>query len=161
MKKLAEKTLFDECKHASKVFDQHIYIKNYCSPEKRDEWKSKNVSTDERWVEIFQHMHAQHVPYIEFSQIIEFVVCFSGSSASVERVFSKAKKIWKQESSALQVSTLKSILTVKVNLEYTCIDFYNFLRTQPELLKKIASQEKYDFKAEQNASAMSIDVDEN
>lgn len=162
MKKVAEKTPFDEHENSSKVLEQYSYIKNYCNEEKLSEWNSKNLTTDERWVEIFKYMETQNVPFIEFSQIIEFVICFPGSSASVERVFSLAKRVWKQESSALQVSTLKSILTVKFNVEYTCMDFYNFIKTQPQLLRKIGSQEKYDFKqpnAERGPGAMSVDMD--
>lgn len=57
---------------------------------------------------------------------------------------------------------------VKTNMEYSCLEFYKFLKTQPELLKKIASQEKYDFKQRSNVhyearastSAMSIELQE-
>lgn len=44
------------------------------------------------------------------------------------------------------METLKSMLFVKNNIDYNCIDFYNFLKEQPRLLKQIASQEKYNFK---------------
>lgn len=163
MEKVAEKTSFDVYANSSRVFEEFGYIKNYCTDEKLAEWKSENLSTDKRWVEIFQHMDANQVPFIEFSQIIEYVLCFPGSSAPVERVFAKAKKVWKQESSALMISTLKSILLVKNNLEYDCINFYNFLKTQPELLRKIASQDKYDFKQPKSddassPGAMSVDA---
>lgn len=161
MKKVAEKTSFDEYENSSKVFDQYSYIKNYCTQNKISEWNSKDLPTDERWVEIFQHMNTEHVPFIEFSKMIEFVICFPGSSAPVERVFSRAKKVWKQESSALQISTLKSILTVKINLEYTCMEFFDFIKNQPVLLRKISSQDKYDFKqpkSQTSPGAMSIDV---
>lgn len=163
MKIVAQNTSFDLYALSSKVLEEYGYIKNYCKAEKLAEWNSNEVSTDERWVEIFRHMDANRVPFIEFSQIIEYILCFPGSSAPVERVFAKAKKVWKQESSALMVSTLKSILFVKINLEYDCIGFYNFLRTQPTLLRKIASQEKYDFKQlelvdKPSPGAMSVDI---
>lgn len=162
MKLVARKTSFDIFANSSKVFEEYGYIKNYCSAEKMAEWNSENVSTEKRWVKIFKHMKANQVPFVEFSQIVEYILCFPGTSAPVERVFAKAKKVWKQESSALLVSTLKSILFVKINLDYECCEFYNFLRNQQALLRKIASQEKYDFKQPNpvdaaSPGAMSVD----
>lgn len=137
---------FELSKNSPKVFSQYGYIKTFASPEKFEEWNTKKLTTEARWVEIFKHMEAQHVPYLEISRLIEFLLCLPGTSAPVERVFSLAKNIWKIESSALQIETLKSILLVKMNLDYSCVDFYNFLKTQPQLLRRIACQEKYDFK---------------
>lgn len=91
MKKVAEKSSFDEYENSMQVLDQYNYIKKYCTADKLFEWDSKQTKTDERWVGISQHMHAQHIPYIEFSQIVEFIICFPGSSAPVERVFAKAR----------------------------------------------------------------------
>lgn len=139
---------FDLNTISPKVFTQYGYIKTYCSSEKLAEWrdfKDKNekpyrVPTVDRWVEIFQHMKSKQAPYLEFSRLVEFILCLPGTSTAVERVFSSAKNIWKVESSQLQVNTLESILFVKYNLDYTCVDFYNFLKNQPQLFKVIASQ---------------------
>lgn len=121
------------------------------------------ASAEDRWVEIFKHMDQHQLPYQEFAHIIEFVFCFPGTSSSVERLFAKAKKIWTPEKSALEPSTLKSILIVKNNMEYDCFEFHKFLKCQPALLRKISSQEKYDFKKPPQISgnspgAMSIDT---
>lgn len=157
----AKNPSFDINRNSSMIFEQYGYIKNYCSAEKIEEWRSKNVEIGDRWVEIFKHMEAEHVPYTEFSLIIEFALCLPGSNAPVERVFSHVKNIWTQECASLHISTLRSILFVKLNIEYNCIDFYHFLKTQPQLLRKIAGAEKYK-KANEEAStsAMSIENDE-
>lgn len=38
------------------------------------------------------------------------------------------------------------MLFVKFNLEYECVQFYDFLKGSPKLLKEIASQDEYGFK---------------
>lgn len=167
---------------SSKVFAQYGFIKTYCSSEKLSEWKNaqdkngkpKKLTAEERWVEIFKYMDAQQVPYLEFARLIEFILCLPGTNAPVERVFSSAKNIWKVESSQLAVKTLKSILSVKMNLDYSCVEFYHFLKKTPVLLRQIASQDKYDFKQpaistqpatstqpEANISLMSIETADN
>lgn len=166
MKSIAEKTSFDLNLNSSKVLQQYDFVRNYCSAEKLASWNKpdkdkRTTRTEDRWVEIFNYFDKQNVPYIEFSQIVEYVLCLPGTSAPVERIFSIAKKIWKLESASLHMETLKSILFVKHNIELTCTEFYEFLKTQPELLRKISSQNKYSFKqpvtpADNN---MSIDLD--
>lgn len=141
-----EKGEFDMTTHSAAVFTQFGHAKNFCSNDKLAQWRANKVSTEKRWVELFQHMQAKNVPFNEFATIVEFILCFPGTSAPAERIFAKAKKIWKVESARLQMSSLDSILQVKCNMEWSCIDFYDFLKTQPELLRKISSQEKYNFK---------------
>ena len=52
-------------------------------------------------------------------------------------------KIWTADKTQLSVSTLKSLLLLKCNFKQSCLEFYNFLKSSPELLKKIISSEKY------------------
>lgn len=160
---MATKTSFDLNANSSKIFQQYGFIKNYCTNEKISEWNTNKVSAECRWVELFKHMGQNQVPFEEFSYVIEFILCFPGTSAPVERVFAKAKKIWTLEKSSLLPSTLKSILIVKNNMDYECSEFYKFLKDQPDLLKQISTQEKYDFKtpraiADRSPGAMSIDA---
>lgn len=143
MDNVAEKTSFNLAQNSSKVFDLYGYMKSYCTDEKIAEWRNNKVPTDARWVDIFKHLEREQLPYYEFALIVEFILCLPGSSAPVERIFSNAKQMWKNESSALLVKTLNAMLKVKVNMEYNCIEFYNFLKTQPMLLKQISGLEKY------------------
>lgn len=160
MRLVGQKGSFDIGAKSAAVFDQFGYVKKFCSPEKLSEWNSNKVPTEKRWVQIFKHMEARNVPFEEFAAIIEFILCFPGTSASVERIFAKAKKIWKQESSQLEVSTLESMLQVKCNMDWTCTEFFDFLKTRPDLLQKISSQDKYSFKRPQllSLSPMSVDL---
>lgn len=152
--------------HSSAVFEQFGFVKNYCTNEKISEWNANKVSTEERWVEVFKHFETKHVPFFQFSLIIEYVVCtlFSRLVSSGWEVVRKGEKIWKQESTALQIKTLKAILFVKSNMEYTCTEFHRFLKTRPDILRKISGQDKYDFKQLKHVDnvspgAMSITVD--
>lgn len=145
MESVAKKTTFDLIENSSKVFDQYGYAKNFCTDAKIMEWKDKMVTTEDRWVEVFQFLEAQHLPYVEFSRIVEFALCLPGSSAPCERVFSLAKQLWKTESTNLKVETLNAMLKVKYNMEMKCVEFYEFLKNEQELLQRISSQDKYDF----------------
>lgn len=149
--------------NSSKIFQQFGLVKSFCSDEKIAEWNTieNKVSTECRWVQIFQYMH--QLPFEEFAHLIEFVLCFLGTSAPVERVFAKAKKIWTPEKSNLHPSTLKSILIVKNNMENDCAEFYEFLKKKPDLFQKISCQETYEFKkpkenVDKSPGAMSIDT---
>lgn len=160
---MSSKTSFDLAANSSKIFQQFGLIKTFCTVERIHSWKQEKISTESRWVETFKHMEQRQFPFVEFSHIIEFILCFPGTSAPVERLFAKAKKIWTPEKSSLQPSTLKSMLIIKNNLDYDCSEFYRFLKTRPEILKQIQSQDKYDFKkpkaiADSSPGAMSIDL---
>lgn len=147
---------FDLKEHSSKVHAQYRHVKTYCSDEKLGIWNSKKLSTEDRWVEVFKHMASAQVPYKNFALVIEFILCLPGTSAPVERVFSSVKNIWKTESANLHIDTLKAILLVKCNLTHTCVDFYQFLKKSPALLRQLAAQEKYALNAPCEASSTSI-----
>ncbi|RYX79070.1 hypothetical protein EON71_01030 [bacterium] len=116
------------------------------------------ILLEDRWVEIFKHFEREHIAFDTFSIIIEYALCFPGTSAPVERLFAHVNKVWTQESSALKIDTLKSILIVKCNMDFSCTEFFQFLKTRKDILKKISSQEKYDFKKPKaSLGAMSVD----
>lgn len=84
--------------------------------------------------------------YCQLAKLVEFALCLPGTNASVERVFSTIKQLWRDERSRLEQNTIRAILFVKNNLDYNCVDFYSFLKRKPDLLKQIAAQDKYSFK---------------
>lgn len=98
----------------------------------------------------------------QFGNINKYL-CFFGSSALLERIFANVDKKWKKESSALSIATLKWMLFVKINMNYSCTEFSKFLKTRLELLREISSKEKYNFKQPQQAespSVISVVIDE-
>ena len=83
------------------------------------------------------------VSHQKLAKLIQYIFCLPGTNASSERVFSQMNKIWTADKTQLSVSTLKSLLLLKCNFKQSCLEFYNFLKSSPELLKKIISIEKY------------------
>lgn len=139
---LSDVELFD-AENASKLHTQFTFVKNYCTTDKISKWKEDKASVESRWVEIFRFLDAESYPFDQISLIVQYVLCSPGTTAVVECMFSAITKLWTIEKSRLEVSTLKEILTVKYNLNFSCLEFYNYIKTKPELLRKVASQDKY------------------
>lgn len=143
MNRLSDQKLYDAQKNAIPLHKQFGYVQNYCTEEKIGEWREKSVSVADRWVEIFKHLLIQSCDYKEIAKMIEYVLSLPATSASVERVFSAMNKSWTQEKTRLKIETLKAIMMMKFNMKFTCTDFYKYLKSQPLLLRKIASADKY------------------
>lgn len=142
MMKLREDGLYDADKNAGKLHDQFTYVKIYCTDDKIKQWKTDQVTTTGRWTEMFNHFENNDCEYTEIAKIVEYVLCLPGTTASVERVFSSVGRNWTKERNRLNIETLKTILTVKVNLKLSCIEFYEYIKTKPDLLREIASKKK-------------------
>ena len=123
--------------------------------------QSTNLHALFSWVELFVHLKNNDIPFIEFSRLVEFVLCLPRTNAIVECIFSEVTHRWKKESSQLKIETLKSILAVTVNLDYTCIEFFDLSKTNDTLLKQIGSSRKYDNKNNENPSTSDEIVDLN
>lgn len=93
--------------------------------EKLEKW---TVNTDE-------HMNAHRVPFIKDPHIIFIALCSPGFSAPIGRVFANSRQSLETEESGNLL-----IIFTKIKLEY------DYLKIQPELLRKISSWYKYEFK---------------
>lgn len=145
MNALSENNHLDLSEGASqKIFEQFNYVNEYITEARIDKWSHDKKSADERWVECFKFLFQNGVRIEEFSAMVEYGFSLPGTSAPVERIFAYIKKIWKPESTQLQIQTLKSILYMKHNLKYTCTEFYEYLKSQPALLKQIGNSKKYE-----------------
>lgn len=148
MNKLNELQLYDAIENSAKLHKEFGYVKNYCSDAKIGQWNIEKVPISKRWVEIFTHLHTEGCDYKEMAAIAEYIFCLPGSTASVERTFASMNKTWTDEKSQMNVETLKAILSTKINLKMTCVNFYHWVKTKPDILRKIKSNEKYDVGAE-------------
>lgn len=144
MAKLNDLDLYDANENATKLHGQFRYVKNYCTDDKIKQWRNDKVSIPNRWVEVFSHLQAENCEHNEIAKLIEYILCLPGTTASVERVFSAMNKSWTNEKTRLHIDTLKAILMVKCNLQYSCVEFYNYLKTKPELLRSVAAKDKYE-----------------
>lgn len=125
------------------LFDEVSCVKNFANNEKIEDWRVKNISVDERWIEIFNHFKKHVVAYKNILILVEFCLCLPASNAATERVFSIMNNIWTTEKSQLKVNTLRSLLITKCNFKMNCSEFKGFLINNPDVLKKIHSVEKY------------------
>lgn len=143
---IASKHRFNIESNDTELFDQTTFLKRYVIAEKIQSWKENKTATDQRWVEIFQYFAKNHIPHQHILTIVSYILCLPGTSATVERIFSLIKDIWSDDKSQLQIETLKCILYVRYNIKMTCLEFYNFLKNQPQMLQAIGSNAKYTFK---------------
>jgi len=100
---------------------------------------------DEQWVEIFEHFSVRHIDIANLKKVVEFSLCLPGTNACVEQVFSLINQMWTPEKTQLLVRTMEAIISVKYNLKLTCEEFYDFLSSNPRVIKQIHSVEKYAF----------------
>lgn len=164
-KVLVDKFGFDFNSKSAEIFKQFGSVKMYCTAEKIAYWNENKVPGQDKWVEIFKHFEKEKIALKTFSIIVEYALCFPGTSTPAERLFSDANHAWRKEKSALKVTTLKSILNIRYNMEFKCAEFYQFLNSHQDILKKISTQDKYDFKKPKpkpmsSPGAMSIDSEQ-
>lgn len=157
---LSNQSLYDADENASQVHKEFGFVKAYCSEGKIREWNEQKLSVTKRWVEVFQHLDKKGVEYKEIAKIVEYILCLPGSSAPVERVFSSMNRTWTDDKSALQVETLKAILSTKVNLKMSCLDFFHWIKEQPEMLRQIQSSEKYKTRTGDDNQDMQTDPED-
>ncbi len=64
----------------------------------------------------------------------------------MERIFSIIKKIWKDERNRSLVDSVKAQLSIKLNFNMNCNEFYAFIKNNKELLSLVKSDKKYKHK---------------
>lgn len=72
MKKLQDYNIFNA--KDSKVHEQYGHVVDYCTADKIAEWRSKHVSTVDRWVDIFNYLAKQEKEYTDFAEIAEYIL---------------------------------------------------------------------------------------
>lgn len=125
-----------------KCFDQVCNLRQFVERNKSDEDFSK-LPAHKKWTRYFEASKNIEC-HSELLRIAQFFFAVTSHNANVERVFSLMQSQWTKERNKLSVDTMKGILTVQYNYrETSCVDFFNFLKSNKELLKNIRSTEKY------------------
>lgn len=123
------------------LFDEISLIRTNVTEDKIADWNSRNICTEDRWLELFQmESRLKNVKIL-----CEFIFCLPGTSASLERFFSNINNYWTSEKSQMKLSTLEAIMQVYTNFNETCSEMFQFLKGQPQILKAILSSRKYDW----------------
>ena len=122
----------------NQLFDE-ISILNEILLKIADE-KFSELSVEQKWVKIFE----ADLPNLQ--KLVSIILSIPLSNTSVERIFSLCGAQWTDPRNSLKVETVKSLAQIKMNYDLNCSQMYNLLISSPELLKKVMSVEKYDFK---------------
>ncbi|CAH1971900.1 unnamed protein product [Acanthoscelides obtectus] len=123
------------------LFDEVSLIRTNVTEDKIVDWNSRNISTEDRWLEVFQKESALK----NLKILCEFVFCLPGTSASLERLFSNINNYWSPDKSQLKISTLEAIMQVYTNFKVSCNEMFQFLKSKTQLLKEIHGSKKYDW----------------
>ena len=132
---LEENVLVDEISFVNKYVEKNL-----------DRWVEDKTKSDQKWVEIFKYFLENGKPLKNCLKIVEYVLCIPGTNAPTERVFSLMNALWTSNKTNLKVETVSAIVELKYNMG-SCAEFFDILQNDIELLKKINSVEKYDFKS--------------
>lgn len=130
--------------NTDELFDEVVLVKAYLSTNS-ETWKSDDMSCEEKWVLMMKHFGEKGISVANFSLVLEYIFSLPGTSAAVERVFSMMNNIWSPERGSLLVSTVKSLLFCKLNIDLNCSQFYEKIKNDQLFLKKVHSSEKYDW----------------
>lgn len=141
----------------AKVHNQSGALIEYCTEDRIMEWRARDITIVDRWVEMFKHMYSNHFEYDELSVMVEFVLCLPGTNSTIERLFSSVNVTWTDSKTRIKIETLKAILIVKCNFREDCIAFYRYLQSNSKLLDEIASKGKYETSTEDDDIEMVTD----
>ncbi|CAF1510945.1 unnamed protein product, partial [Rotaria magnacalcarata] len=78
--------------------------------------------------------------------IISYVFSIPCSNAYVESIFSHMNHLWSDYRNRMDIELVAAELKIRKNADIPCTHFYKFILSQDDLLKKIASNEKFDKK---------------
>ena len=120
------------------LFNEHVVVKNYNSASDRKErWKNTTISYEQKWTQLLQAFKDKDIPISNFQKLVEFVFCLPGTSAPVERIFSTMKNMWSDDRSSTHEKNVKALLVCKSNINLTCTEFYENIKSNVVLLKKV------------------------
>ena len=125
------------------LFDEHVLVKNYNSAsDRREKWQNTPISCERMWTQLFQAFKDKDIPIPNFQKLVEFVFCLSGRSAPVERIFFIMKNMWSDDRSNMHEQYVKALFKCKSNIDLTCTEFYENIKSNVMLLKKVLGANK-------------------
>lgn len=130
---LDDTELFDE------VMAINVFLKDQIA-----EWAGCKLSISAKWLLVNKHMADNGILIKNIKKIIEFLFTLPGTNACCERVFSLINNYWGDDKSQLTTTVLKSVVTLKFNINKTCKGFYNEIKENVNLLNEVHTSGKYD-----------------
>ena len=126
------------------LFDKHVLVKNYNSAsDRRERWQNTPIPYEQKWTQLFQAFKDKDIPIPNFQKMVEFVFCLPETSAPVERIFSIMKNMLSNDRSNMHKQKVKALLMCKSNIDLTCTEFYENIKSNVVPLKKVLGTDKY------------------
>jgi len=97
----------------------------------------KNV--DAKWTAIFKDPN-----FIHLKILVSKLLSIFSSNAFCESIFSVVKNVKTDERNQMKMKLLNSLVSIKFNSDFDCQQAYNIFISNPELLKKVKTMEKYE-----------------
>ena len=119
------------------LFDEVSALNDLLKKIPDDEFCKNEAET--KWMKIFDGNDSFPLLY----KLVSIVFSLPVSNAFVERVFSVVSAQWTDERNRLYEKTVKSLLQIKVNLDYNCRQIYSVISKNEKLMKQIVSGAKY------------------
>lgn len=127
----------------SALFDEYGHLKAFMTVEKLQDWKSK-YSVGERWKDFFVSLKQNNMNCKGLEAMVQYALTLPGTSAPVERVFSIINNYWSSDKTQIHLETIKSVLNLKMNVNLSCCQYYEYLKSNEDILKAIHSSQKYE-----------------
>lgn len=124
-----------------KLFNQFSIMEAYV---KQNEASLKEKTIEEKWIEIFRHFEQKSVSFTELLKVVEFSLVIPATNATVERVFSHINDIWTSDKGNMKIENVRARLMTKFNWTHSCLDFYNKIKDDDILLRKVMGNDKYN-----------------
>lgn len=98
----------------------------------------KNIRSDHWWAFL---LDSENVPNLR--KLVEFVFAIPASNSYCESIFIHMKYLCNSNRNCMKHDLVAAELKIKMNTHFTCREFYDYLLSQPDLLKQIRSSDKY------------------
>lgn len=96
--------------------------------------KEDFLGTCEKWKQFFSKSQSPNL-----FKIVQHIFAIPPNNAYVERVFSKMKFIWNDRRNRLQNDMVKAELFIHFNIQMTCSEFSEFLKTRTNETKELVA----------------------
>ncbi|GBL93434.1 hypothetical protein AVEN_188749-1 [Araneus ventricosus] len=128
------------------LVNQFVYLKDYLEKNNINQncEATMKLSVEEKWLKFFadtKHIDQKSCP----TKLCEYEFAIPAHNANVERIFSLMSTQWSDERNRLSVETTEAILICRYNFKMTCAQFYNYLKEENDIIKKVKSPLKYDW----------------
>lgn len=108
---------------------------------------NESIQSDQLWAFLL-NVKPQSTPNLQL--VVAYVFSIPCSNAFVESIFSNMTHLWSNYRNRMDIDLVQAELQIRTNSNIPCEQFHDFVLTQKELLKNIASNQKFVRKSRPN-----------